>query len=84
MDDIEQRLRTYLNIFEVREERILNNIKEGYDTIEKLAQVPTIYPRIPHDLFYIFEEIMLEKHLELMVKENVVNQNGNRFDIIRG
>ncbi|MGY5852427.1 MAG: MBL fold metallo-hydrolase [Candidatus Thorarchaeota archaeon] len=82
-ESVQEQLQRYLDIFDERDERILTNLADGHDTVEKLALVPTIYPRIPHDLFYIFEEIMLEKHLEVMIQNDVVKKEDSRYKIVR-
>ncbi|MHA1925518.1 MAG: MBL fold metallo-hydrolase [Candidatus Thorarchaeota archaeon] len=83
-DDLCSRLREFLDAFEVRKARILKNISEGYDTLEKLARLPTIYPRIPDDVFLVFEEFMVQKHLEVLVEDAKIAQDGNQYRIERG
>ncbi|MGY5875214.1 MAG: MBL fold metallo-hydrolase [Candidatus Thorarchaeota archaeon] len=83
-ENIIERLETFLDVFNQRDERILKNVSEGHDTIEKLGLIPTIYPRIPHNLFYIFEEIMLEKHLEQFVELNVLHVEDGQYSLVRG
>ncbi|MHA1882459.1 MAG: MBL fold metallo-hydrolase [Candidatus Thorarchaeota archaeon] len=65
-------LETYLSAFDQRETKILELISNGFDTIEKLSKVPTIYPRIPMSVYLVFEEAMLEKHIEDLEKRNIV------------
>jgi glyoxylase-like metal-dependent hydrolase (beta-lactamase superfamily II) len=82
-DDLSSRLGQYSDAFEKRETQILTNISRGYDTLEKLAQLPTIYPRIPDEVFLVFEEFMVQKHLEILVEEAKIVQDGNRYRIGR-
>jgi hydroxyacylglutathione hydrolase len=82
-EGLDTELRRYLAIFDQREERILNNIEKGFDTLEKLSGVPTIYPRIPYDLYMAFEEFMLEKHIELFVKKGVLEETDGHLKIVR-
>ncbi len=80
-ENIQNRLQTYLNVFDERENRILQNIKDGYDTVKKLAQLPTIYPKIPFNVYLIFEEFMLEKHLEQLQQNGVVNEEHGKYKV---
>jgi glyoxylase-like metal-dependent hydrolase (beta-lactamase superfamily II) len=78
-EGIQDRFKEYLEIFDKREKRILENIKQGYDTVKELASVPTIYPRIPFNAYLIFEEIMIEKHLESMIKDEIIYEENGRY-----
>ncbi len=80
-DGIQERLQEFLSIFNKREDKILQNIKQGYDTAKKLASVPTIYPRIPYNVYHIFEEFMIEKHLESMVKDEIIYEENGRYGV---
>jgi glyoxylase-like metal-dependent hydrolase (beta-lactamase superfamily II) len=83
-DDIEERLRKFRGVFDEREKRVLDNIDRGIDTIEKLSLEPTIYPRIPMDIFYFFEMFMLEKHIELLKKRGEIIEEDGHLKIVRG
>ncbi|RLI51218.1 MAG: hypothetical protein DRO73_00750 [Candidatus Thorarchaeota archaeon] len=76
---LEDRLEAYLAVFDERDQRIVHNVEEGHDTIEKLAAVPTIYPRIPHEVYLVFEEIMLEKHVRLLCERGVLRRDGEKI-----
>lgn len=78
-EDLHQRLVTYLKVFDDRERIILRGIEAGYDTIDKLVMLPTIYPRIPYEVYYVFEEFMLQKHVELLVNDGRVIMDANRL-----
>jgi glyoxylase-like metal-dependent hydrolase (beta-lactamase superfamily II) len=82
-ETLEGRLREFRAIFDVREQRILDNIAKGIDTIEKLSKAPTIYPRIPMPVYYAFEMFMLEKHIEIFKREGIVREEDDRFIIER-
>ncbi|MHA2140187.1 MAG: MBL fold metallo-hydrolase [Candidatus Thorarchaeota archaeon] len=82
-DNLPNRLRQFSDAFEKRETRILKNISEGYDTLEKLTRLPTIYPRIPDEVFLVFEEFMVRKHLEILVEDAIISQDGNQYGIER-
>ncbi|MFW9920270.1 MAG: MBL fold metallo-hydrolase [Candidatus Thorarchaeota archaeon] len=71
-ENLIQRLEQYLAIFKQRENRIIENIKHGINTIEGLSKAPTIYPRIPTDAYLIFEEFMIEKHIDDMIRTGKV------------
>ena len=78
-DGLSTRLRAFLNTFDEREAKILKNITEGYDTLEKLTRLPTIYPRIPDEVFLVFEEFMVRKHLEILVEDAKIIQDGCHY-----
>lgn len=80
-EDLVDRLRTYYLIFDEREERILKNITEGIDTLDLLTHKPTIYPRIPLPAYLVFEQFMLEKHLELLLKNDKITEEDGRYSI---
>jgi glyoxylase-like metal-dependent hydrolase (beta-lactamase superfamily II) len=80
-DDLDGQLRRYLTIFDERDNRILENISTGIDTLEKLIQKPTIYPRIPQPAYLVFEQFMLEKHLELLLKNDKISEEDGRYSI---
>ena len=77
------RLEVFQDAFEEREVKILKNISEGYDTLEKLTRLPTIYPRIPNEVFLVFEEYMVLKHLEILLEDAKIVQEGNQYRIER-
>ena len=81
-ENIQKKLKTYLSVFDLREKKIIQNIKKGYDTIRKLADLPTIYPRIPYRIYLIFEEFMLEKHLELLLKDGKIVKDDERYKVV--
>lgn len=80
-EDLDERLRVYYTIFDERERRILENISKGIDTLEKLTHKPTIYPRIPLPAYLVFEQFMLEKHLELLMKNDKITEDDGRYSI---
>ncbi|MFW9834158.1 MAG: MBL fold metallo-hydrolase [Candidatus Thorarchaeota archaeon] len=71
-ESLEEKLKRYLAYFEERDEEILKLIADGFDNIEQLARRPIIYPRIPHPVYLLFERFMIEKHIELLVKKDLV------------
>ncbi len=79
--NLRERLLQYLAIFDEREQRIIQNIRQGINTIRSLARVPTIYPRIPMDAYLIFEEYMLEKHIDDMVSHGIVEVDGEEIHL---
>ncbi len=82
-DNLPTRLRQFYDAFAKRETKILKNISVGYDTLEKLTRLPTIYPRIPDDVFLVFEEYMVQKHLEILVEDAIIVQDGIKYRIER-
>ncbi len=82
-DGLIKRLEHYKSIINEREQRILDNIRKGNDTVEKLTNLPTIYPRIPFNAYLIFEEIMVNKHIDLLEKNGILRRDGERLVIER-
>ncbi|MHA1908873.1 MAG: MBL fold metallo-hydrolase [Candidatus Thorarchaeota archaeon] len=80
-ENLIQRLQNYLSIFETREQKIIESVKDGLNTIEKLAAAPTIYPRIPYDAYLIFEEFMLLKHVEDMIEKDMISYDGETISL---
>ncbi len=56
-------------------------ISHAHDTIEKLRLVPAIYPRIPHEVFLTFEEIMIEKHVDLLLENGLILVEDGQFQV---
>jgi glyoxylase-like metal-dependent hydrolase (beta-lactamase superfamily II) len=69
---LKEQLEKYLAFFQKRDEEILRYVSEGVDTVKKLSQIPIIYPRIPHPVYYAFEEFMLEKHITLLEEKGLI------------
>jgi len=82
-ENLENRLKAFRSIFEKREEHILESISKGIDTLDSLAKAPTIYPRIPMDAYYTFEIFMLEKHLELFKRDEIIREEDGRYILER-
>lgn len=72
MEDVQGRLAEFLAAFESRDERILELVSSGLDSLEKLVNRPTIYLKFPHPIYYIFEEFMVQKHLDRLVKRGLI------------
>lgn len=83
-EGLDERLQTYLSIFDMREKWVIENISQGLNTIEKLSKKPTIYPRIPLDAYLVFEQFMLEKHIEILIKKGQVREEEGHFAIEKG
>ncbi|MBD3406370.1 MAG: MBL fold metallo-hydrolase [Candidatus Lokiarchaeota archaeon] len=82
-DNLIKRLQDFLESFEKREMKILKNIEQGLNTLDKLCKAPTIYPRIPLDLFLIFEEFMVSKHLEILKSKSMIREENEILMIER-
>ncbi len=80
-DNLRERLERFLNVFDLREADIVRKISEGHDTIQKLASLPTIYPRIPYDAVRFFEETMLKKHIEILRESDIIYLDGKHLVI---
>ncbi|NWF96728.1 MAG: MBL fold metallo-hydrolase [Candidatus Thorarchaeota archaeon] len=81
-DGLELELKRYMAVFDQREKRIVERLSAGYDTIDALAALPTIYPRLPQGLYIVFEEFMLRKHVEELVRRGVAYLDGNRIRLV--
>ncbi len=81
-EGLEQELQRFLSVFDEREKRIIRNISEGYDTVERLASIPTIYPRLPLDLYYVFEEFMIQKHVDQLLARGKISFEDGRLVIL--
>ena len=82
-DELEEQLSRYLAFFQQRDDEILHKIAEGVDTVKQLAQIPIIYPRIPHPVYFLFEEIMLDKHIEFLSKKDLVLLEDGQLQVLR-
>lgn len=82
-DNLEEQLRWYLGFFQKRDEEILNYIATGKDTVKELARIPIIYPRIPHPAYHVFEEFMIDKHIELLCKTDRVALEEGHLQVLR-
>jgi len=82
-DGLEEQLSRYLAFFQQRDDEILHQIAEGVDTVKQLAQIPIIYPRIPYPVYLLFEEIMLDKHIEFLSKNDLVLLENGHLQVLR-
>ncbi|MHA1902557.1 MAG: MBL fold metallo-hydrolase [Candidatus Thorarchaeota archaeon] len=71
------RLKQYLEAFDLRDQQIIQYISEGHSTIEELATIPTIYPNLPSVIFLTFEEFMIEKHVEDLESKGVLEKGSD-------
>jgi glyoxylase-like metal-dependent hydrolase (beta-lactamase superfamily II) len=82
-EGLEEQLHRYLAFFQQRDEEILRHIARGVDTVKQLAQIPIIYPRIPHPVYLVFEEFMLDKHIEILSKNDFVRIEDGHLRVLR-
>ncbi|RDE14645.1 MAG: hypothetical protein C4K49_07495 [Candidatus Thorarchaeota archaeon] len=82
-EELQGRLAEFLAVFDERDRRILELVDRGHDTLEKLTSLPTIYPRIPNDLFYIFEEFMLKKHIDRLTERGLLTETDGYLKVKR-
>jgi glyoxylase-like metal-dependent hydrolase (beta-lactamase superfamily II) len=82
-EGLEEKLLSYSAHFEKRDDMIIKHIIEGVDTLEKLSRVPIIYPRIPYEVYFLFEELMLEKHIELLIERGLVALEDDKLRVLR-
>ncbi len=81
-DGLTERLRAFGNAFDERERRIIENIQDGRDTIDQLAHVPIVYPRLPHKVYLMFERIMVEKHVDQLVQQGRLARENGRLVVV--
>ncbi|MEE9353029.1 MAG: hypothetical protein V3U94_01255, partial [Candidatus Thorarchaeota archaeon] len=80
-ENLREQLIDFEAAFDQRDKRILELISQGHNTIEKLSLVPAIYPRIPHEVFLTFEEIMIEKHVDLLLENGLILVEDGQFQV---
>lgn len=73
VENVNENLKEYLHKIDQRDDQILRLVEQGYDTIDALTNRPTIYPRIPRNLFLVFEEFMLRKHIESLSRRGLLS-----------
>jgi len=78
-EDVQGRLAEFLAAFENRDQRILELVRGGLDSLEKLVTHPTIYPKFPHPIYYIFEEFMVQKHLDRLLERGLITVENNKI-----
>ncbi len=77
-EGLDEQLKGYLAYFDQRDDELLHQIAKGVNTVKQLAQIPIIYPKLPHPVYLLFEEIMLDKHIESLSKnDQVLLEDGN-------
>jgi hypothetical protein len=81
-ENVQGRLAEFLVAFKSRDERILELVSSGLDSLEKLAMHPTIYPMFPHPIYYIFEEFMVQKHLERLAKRGLITIDNGKIKLM--
>ncbi|MBC2721528.1 MBL fold metallo-hydrolase [Desulfosporosinus sp.] len=79
-DNITERLRDYLAKVELRDEQILHYLRVP-QTLEELVNQKIIYHRFPEPqrLYRFFEEVMIRKHLQYLIKQGRVYELNQKF-----
>jgi hydroxyacylglutathione hydrolase len=75
-------VRQYLDVIYVRENRLLEALKDGPKSLDEIAALGIIYgKRDSSDIWFIAasERNMMEKHLERLVEAGTVFPDGNRY-----
>lgn len=72
-DNIQERLKNYLDKFDLRDELILQHLCTA-KTLADLVEMKIIYPRFPEPqrVYRFFEETMLKKHLQSLLSQGKV------------
>jgi len=72
-DNIQERLKNYVDKFDLRDELILQHLSTS-KTLADLVDMKIIYPRFPEPqkLYRFLEETMLEKHLQSLLSQGKV------------
>ncbi len=70
----------YLGVIQNREDKLLDFLNEPR-TIKEIAGHWIVYgkPKEPVDMFFLMEEISMKKHLERLIKKNIVAIDGERY-----
>ncbi|NVM55649.1 MAG: MBL fold metallo-hydrolase [Candidatus Helarchaeota archaeon] len=78
--DVEERLKRYLNKFQEREEKILNNLERS-KTLKELADLALIHGTFlePKDFYFTAERIMLEKHLKILLENEKIEYTQGKY-----
>lgn len=79
-DNIQERLKEYADKFDLRDEQILQHLSAS-KTLAELVDMKIIYRRFPEPqkLYRFFEETMLEKHLQRLMKQGRVFIKSNHM-----
>jgi glyoxylase-like metal-dependent hydrolase (beta-lactamase superfamily II) len=79
-ENVDQALRDYEAVFDGRDETILSRLGD-WATLDELAAAAPIYGRFPYapELMLYWERMMIEKHLDLLVRAGRVVRRGERF-----
>lgn len=80
-DNIKERLIEYLNKIYEREKRILKTLNRP-KSIEEIASEKLIYNKHPDNWFVITEKIMVEKHLNRMLKNGIISFKNGKYKSI--
>jgi len=73
----------YIGIIKVREEKLLDLLKEP-KTLTEIVKACIIYgkPREPKYFFEFGEKAHMRKHLEKLVKEKIITEDNNRYCLL--
>jgi glyoxylase-like metal-dependent hydrolase (beta-lactamase superfamily II) len=79
-ENIEDRVNRYLEVFDRRDRKIMEILKEP-KTIEELVEISPFYGRKPYakKMLDFFERMMIEKHLNVLMKRGKVIKIGEKF-----
>jgi len=79
-EDIQELAESYLQVVELREQRVLENIQQPA-TLEELRERWIIYrkAREPANYFAPSEKAMGKKHLELLISKGKATMNGDKY-----
>lgn len=79
-DNISDRLQEYLDIIYLRNEQILRHLHVP-KTIAELVDLKLIYRRFPEPqrLYRFFEEVMVRKHVQYLIREGKVYESNQVF-----
>jgi len=73
----------FLRVIDIREEKLLAFLKEPRTMVEIAGQW-IVYgkPKQPLEMFALIEEISMQKHLDRLIRKNIVEMDGDRYRII--
>jgi hypothetical protein len=70
----------YAGVIDQREDKLLDLLREP-KSLEEIAKACIVYgrPREPKEFFEFGERATMKKHLQRLIKMEVIHQTGNRF-----
>lgn len=80
-DDVPRRLIKYRDMVYSRQQRIIDLLKKGRQTVDEIARECPVYIQLPapQNFFYVYEEVMVAVHLRHLQEMGEVIQEDQRY-----